>query len=161
MQILTNQLKTTFDHSMKTLEQILDYPIAAWSSGSPPIWNHFLHTLMGTEFWIREDYDKPFAFSLNLPEKYAPLYEESWFPENFEAPDITTAREYFNAVSSKANKVFSAITDETLTEKPWQNADLSYIEIINGQIRHIMHHAGMIAQILETNGFDELPWIGC
>ena len=160
MQIFTTQLKITFDQSMKTLGQILDYPSGAWSSGASPIWNHFLHTLMGTEFWIREDYGKPFAFTLSLPEKYAPLYKEEWFPEGFEAPDIATVREYFDTVSSTANKVFSTLTDETLTEKPWQNADLSYLEIINGQIRHIMHHAGMIAQILETSGFAELPWIG-
>ena len=160
MQTITSQLKGSFDQSVKTLGQILDCPREAWCSGSPPIWNHFFHTLMGTEFWIREDYNIPFAFTLDLPEKYAPLYEEAWFPESFEAPDISTAQEYFDAVSAKADKVFSTLTDEKLTEKPWQNADLSYLEIINGQIRHIMCHAGMIAQILETNGFDELPWIG-
>ena len=160
MKTLTNQLKIIFDHSMKTLGQIFDYPDAAWSAGSPPIWNHFLHTLMGTEFWIREDYNAPFAFTLNLPEKYAPIYKEEWFPENFEAPDIAIACEYFDTVSAEAAKVFSTLTDETLADKPWQSADLSSIEIINGQISHIMYHAGMIAQLLEINGFAELPWIG-
>ena len=160
MKTLTNQLKIIFDYSMKTLEQIFDYPSTAWNSGSPPVWNHFLHALMGAEFWIREDHNNSFEFSLNLPEKYAPLYKEEWFPEGFEAPDIATAREYFNTVSSTASKVFSALTDETLADKPWQNVELSSIEIINGQIRHIMYHAGMIAQLLETSGFDELPWIG-
>ena len=160
MKTLTNQLKIIFDQSMKTLGQIFDYPDAAWSSGAPPVWNHFLHALMGAEFWIREDYGKPLAFTLTLPEKFAPLYKEEWFPENFEAPDMAIAREYFGAVSSMADKFFFALTDETLVEKPWQSVDLSSIEIINGQVSHIMYHAGMIAQLLETNGFNELPWIG-
>ena len=160
MKTLTNQLKIIFDHSMKTLGQIFDYPNEAWSSGEAPVWNHFFHALMGAEFWIREDYNAPFAFSLKLPEKYALLYKEEWFPKGFEAPDIAIAREYFDTVSANADKVFSALTDETLGEKPWQSVDLSSIEIINGQVSHIMYHAGMIAQTLETNGFNELPWIG-
>lgn len=66
----TEMLKIQFYDSYNMLKEIVRIcPDELWYSENHglPVWNHVTHTLMGSAFWLRENYNDEFQWGFPFP----------------------------------------------------------------------------------------------
>lgn len=156
-------LKTQYDDSYKMLKSVVEIcPEELWNSNNHgmPIWNHIIHTLIGSDFWLRLDYMTDFSSCLELPEKLCDrLYKDEWCGEGDDFMSKKQISDCFKALDIKKEKFFDSIDDKMLTEKIRGDMAFTYLSVICAQIRHIMCHVGMCQDAITAFGGEDIPWL--
>lgn len=159
----TEMLRIQFYDSYNMLKAIVRIcPDEVWHADNHglPIWNHIVHTICGSTFWLREDYGIKFYWELPLPEKFRDkMINDDWCDETDGYMTKSEVNLCFDYLDNKLEKFWDLLNDDMLNCKTWENSEFTYLSVISSQIRHIMCHVGMCNAALIENGFDEVEWI--
>jgi len=153
---IVERLGGQFDISFKMLAALIDAcPDSLWNekAGGFYFWQQILHALCGSAFWLRlegEGFAEPFS-------------ERRLFPELDGEPEgrVTKVemRELADAVASQAQRFFAALPRASLDGPSPAFAGLSRLDVIEGQIRHLMYHVGHCDAALRDRGYACAPWL--
>jgi hypothetical protein len=121
-----------------------------------PFWYHVYHAAYFIDYWLRESPDSG-EFKACIPFAVPPEFECEIGSEVF----ISRAamQEYLRRLKQNTSAFFHSLTDEKLTlpavdGKP----DHTYLDVILGQIRHVMYNVGYLNGILRGRGEEESDW---
>lgn len=162
MNELVRMLEIQYNDSLETLKNVVRLcPDTLWAADNDglPIWNQVIHSLMGSDFWLRTDYESEFISCLPIPENVREqLWSEEWC-SNGSFMTKAQVTDCFDALEKKKSEFFALLTDEMLSRKILPDMKFTYLSVICAQIRHIMCHSGMCAAAITAAGGEELPWI--
>lgn len=163
MNEISKMLKIQYDDSYSMLKKILSAcPDNFWKADNYglPIWNQVMHTLMGSDYWLRTDYNSKYQCRFDVPENvYDILLADKWCTESDGFMTKTQVEECFKIFDTKKNHFFDMLTDEMLYRKIWDNYEFTYLSVVSAQIRHIMCHVGMCNAAIIAIGADDVEWI--
>ena len=152
---ITGLIKAQFEVSFAMLaDEIEACPDSLWleKAGGFPIWQQILHALHGAAYWLRpgsEEFPEPFPGRKLYPELDGEA-EGSVSKEEL----LSFARE----VESRARRFFSLLRDEELQRPSWIEPSARTFDLIAGQLRHLMYHAGHCDSALRERGIATPPW---
>ena len=163
MNEISKMLKVQYEDSYKMLKNAVEIcPDELWKADNNglPVWNHIVHALIGSNFWLRTDYRGNFEFCFDLPDNIGKkLFNDEWCNENDGFMTKEQVRDCFKAFDKIKDKFFDSLNDEMLCERILDDMDFTYLSVICAQIRHIMCHVGMCEDAVIAFGGDEIPWI--
>jgi hypothetical protein len=155
MNEITGLLKLQFEASFGMLaDEIEACPDSLWleKAGGFPFWQQILHALHGAAYWLRpegEEFSEPFPWRKLYPE----FDGEAEGPASKEEL-LSFARE----VESRARRLFFLLRDEELPRPSWIEPSMSVFDVVAGQLRHLMYHAGHCDSILRERELATPPW---
>ena len=163
MNEIAKMLKIQYDDSYKMLKNTVEIcPNELWSADNNglPVWNHIVHALMGSDFWLRLDYSEDFKFSFQLPDNVSgKLLGDEWCTEGDGFMTKEQVMDCFKVFDIKKDSFFDSLTDEMLCRKILDDMEFTYLSVICAQIRHIMCHVGMCEDAILAAGGEEVPWV--
>ncbi|QVK18773.1 DinB family protein [Mycoplasmatota bacterium] len=153
---MVEKCKNQFNLVFSMLEKLIE-------ESSEKIWNQkigghiyfqqLLHTLMGINFWFRDNNDQFIE----------PFKERGFYPEFEEDPlsvmSKTELINYKNTVKGIINQFFFNRSDQWLNEKSLVYSKLSNLDIIFMQVRHVQYHIGYCNALLHENEENKISWI--
>jgi len=156
MNSFVDHIKKHLEVSLTALLQEIDVcPDELWSQekGGFVFWQQVLHAMAGLEFWTRS---KNTAF-------VEPFAERKVYPELDHAPEGYVSKDemrlYGQKVSAQIAALFRGKTDEWLMQASAVYAGSLNLEVLQGQLRHVMYHVGHCDSILRENGFAAVEWV--
>lgn len=156
-------LKIQFEDCCKMLKSVVDIcPDELWKADNNglPIWNHVVHALMGSDFWLRTDYMADFSSCLDFPDSLRDkLFRDEWCSEKDGFMTKDQVMDCYKALDVKKEKFFDLLNDEMLCKKIRDDMDFTYLSVICAQIRHIMCHVGMCEDAIIAFNGEEIPWV--
>lgn len=163
MNEIVKMLKVQYEDSYKTLRNLIEFcPNELWGADNNglPIWNHIVHALMGSDFWLRLDYFAEFRSCFSLPDKLCEkLFQDEWCSGSDGFMTKEQVIDCFEKFDVKKDKFFDSLNDEMLCRKIRDDMDFTYLSVICAQIRHIMCHVGMCESSIIAFGGEEVPWV--
>lgn len=159
----TEMLKIQYYDSYNMLKNFVNIcPDDLWSADNHglPLWNHIVHTLNGSAFWLRVNYSEDFMPLFKFPESLRDkLNTDEWCDLSLGFMTKAEVLGCFEILDEHLDDFWSGIDDNILNDRIWENAELTYLSVISAQIRHIMCHVGMCSAALLENGLDEIKWL--
>lgn len=153
---LRNQFDSTF-HMARILVKICPPKIWATSYNDVPFWQQVFHYVNFIDFWMREKIDDSEWRTMVFDNAYTTdLYADS-----YEGLFISQDKmlEYLDAIQIKTTHLFDTLNDEKLSASVFNNSPQhTYVDVIIGQIRHIMYNIGYLNGILRELGLPESDW---
>lgn len=163
MNEIVKMLKVQYEDSYKTLRNLIDFcPDELWKADNNglPVWNHIVHALIGSDFWLRLDYFAKFESCFSLPDNLGEkLFQDEWCTKDDGFMTKEQVIECFEKFDVKKDKFFDSLNDEMLCQKIRDDMDFTYLSVICAQIRHIMCHVGMCEDAIIAFGGEEVPWV--
>ncbi|MBH1942105.1 DinB family protein [Mobilitalea sibirica] len=153
-------LHNQFESSYQMLDNLIQViPEDKWYSKyhDIPMWKQVFHILYFIEFWIRPEYNDREFRCMKFDERISP--ELDVHTEG----DISISKEqmleYLNNIHLKTLQVFEELQDKDLGEPIINGVDnYTYLDVITGQIRHIMYNIGYCNACLREHGLPESDW---
>lgn len=159
----TEMLKIQFCDSYNMLKELVRVcPDNLWKADNHglPIWNHVIHTICGSVFWLREDYNSEFKWELHIPEQLrAIILNDGWCSAADGFMTKSEVNSCFDYLDKRLDRFWSILNDDMLNHRIWDNCNFTYLSVISAQIRHIMCHVGYCNAALIENGFEEVQWV--
>lgn len=163
MNEIVKMLKIQYEDGYKMLKSVVDIcPDELWKTDNNglPIWNHVVHALMGSDFWLRLDYMADFGSCFELPDSVRDkLFRDEWCGEYDGFMTKDQVMDCFKAFDEKKDTFFDSLNDEMLCKKIREDMNFTYLRVICAQIRHIMCHVGMCEDAIIAFGGEEIPWV--
>ncbi len=161
MNQIVKMLKVQYEDGYKMLKSTVELcPDELWKTDNNglPIWNHIVHALMGSDFWLRHDYTAEFGSCLELPDNVRDtLLQDEWKSDGFMTKE--QVMDCFKAFDAKKDEFFGSLNDKMLCQKIRDDMEFTYLSVICAQIRHIMCHVGMCEDAILAFGGNEIPWV--
>ncbi len=170
MNEIVKMLKNGYEDSYKMLKSAVTIcPDELWKADNNglPVWNHVIHALIGSDFWLRLDYMEDCSLCYALPDNVRgkmpdkvlnKLLNDEWCTENDGFMTKEQVLDCFKAFDEKKDKFFDSLNDEMLCRKIRNDMEFTYFSVICAQIRHIMCHEGMCENAILAFGGEEVPW---
>lgn len=159
--LLTEALRDQFNSTLHMASVLVDVcPEEVWAASynGVPFWQQVFHYVYFADLWLRKKYDGSErrvmifddAFTTDL---YADSYEGRFLSRE-------SMGAYLAAIQKKTTAVFDGLNDEKLEEPVLEDDGICYtsLDIICGQIRHIMYNIGYLNGILRAQGLPESDW---
>ncbi|MDE7279422.1 MAG: hypothetical protein K2N26_06830 [Oscillospiraceae bacterium] len=163
MNEIVKMLKVQYDDSYKMLKSVVEIcPEELWGSynNGLSVWNNVVHTLVGSDFWLRLDYKADFKSSFDFPKNIGEkLYMDEWCNASDGCMTKEQVMDCFKAFDVKKDKFFDLLDDEMLCQKILDDMDFTYLSVICAQIRHIMCHVGICQDAITAFGGGDIPWV--
>lgn len=161
MDEIVKMLKVQYEDGCKMLKSAVELcPDELWKADNNglPVWNHIVHALMGSDFWLRSDYMAEFNPCLPLPDNVRDtLLRDEWKSDGFMTKE--QVMDCFKAFDAKKDGFFGSLNDEMLCKRIRDDMEFTYLGVICAQIRHIMCHVGMCEDAILAFGGNEIPWV--
>lgn len=159
----TKMLKIQFYDSYNMLKEIVRIcpdELWSWENHGSPVWNHVIHTLMGSEFWLRENYNIKFQWGFPFPKELGEkIINKDWVDVSDGFLTKAEMQKCLDYLDEKLERFWNTVSDDILNKNTWEGNSFTYLSVISAQIRHIMCHVGMCNAAFIENGFDEVKWI--
>lgn len=163
MNEIVKMLKVQYDDSIKMLKSVVEIcPDELWKAynNGLPVWNNVIHALIGSDFWLRLDYEADFVSSFSLPEGIGEkLYQDEWCGETDGFMTKEQVMDCFKIFDVKKDKFFDSLDDEMLCKKILDDMEFTYLSVICAQIRHIMCHVGICQDAITAFSGEDIPWV--
>ncbi|MFH1879502.1 MAG: DinB family protein [Bacillota bacterium] len=136
-------------------------PQAVWEPrffGFPyPVWYQAYHAAYFIDYWLQDDYRGERALCMTFDSRIPPEFEHG-IP-----PDLSISKaemqEYITLLHAKAARFFDRLTDRMLgTEITENTINLTYLDVVCGQNRHVMYNIGYLNAILRSLNLEEADW---
>lgn len=142
------------------LETLVDVcPDEIWQSvyGEVPFWYQVYHTVYFVDYWLREDCSGAGFPSLRFDPRIPPEFEWSVPQDAYLSREIMHL--YLRLIRQKLVRIFAARTDSDLARPAFlQEPDVTLLDAIFSQTRHIMYNVGYCNGILRAHDLDESDW---
>jgi hypothetical protein len=149
-------LRRQFQSSQTMLANVIrTCPDSAWSAGTPGIWQHAYHVLLGNAIWLR--WPEP---SISFPSFH---HEGAGELVHGETPVFSRSlvEEYQRQVQADVAAYFERLTEASLREElTLRGTTFTRADLIVGQMRHIQHHVGCMHTQLRQRTGTAPPWVG-
>lgn len=163
MNEIVKMLKKSYEDSYKMLKNAVEIcPDELWKADNNglPVWNHIIHALIGSDFWLRLDYMEDFRSCFDIPESLRDkLCKDEWCTEKDGFMTKEQVLDCFKAFDVKKDKFFESLNNEMLCRKIRGDMNSTYFSVISAQIRHIMCHVGMCEDAILAFCGEEIPWV--
>lgn len=154
--VLVEAVRKQFLPAFDTLEAIIrTSPENLWFTGTTgvhPLWKRCLHALESVDYHLNDFV--PYVFPY-IGKNVSPEFDVS-------TKDVLSSGEmieYLKKVREKSIQTFLVLKDSMLKEKSSEEQQLSYLEILVLQIRHLNLNAGRCIETLKSCGYDCVGWI--
>ncbi|HEX3046116.1 MAG TPA: DinB family protein [Bacillota bacterium] len=154
---IINACQTHFFFSFSMLEKLIEAcPEDTWDlkAGGFVFWQQLLHALSGINFWMRSSPEPPFI---------EPFRERNVYPELEQDPEgkVTRAEllEYKDDVKGICVGFFLNKDDEWLCHSSPIYDQITNLDVVFMQIRHIQYHVGHCNSILRDRNIPAVDWI--
>jgi len=118
-----------------------------------PLWQHVMHTLESIDYCFT---DEQLAY---LAEEYKQHIPYDFSETQLEAISQTKCREYFQKVKDKSAQFFIKYKEELFNEC-YRLKNLTVLDVLLVQIRHIQYHSAYCSSIFSRNGLEDITWLG-
>lgn len=153
-------LQNQFDSSIQMLQNLIQVaPDELWFTyyQGNPMWKQVFHVVYYIDYWIRPVYDQSEFRCMIFDEKIS--FELNIHTEG----DLTITREkmaeYLELIHRKTGKVFDTLSDEDLSRLIIPGIEnYTWLDVVTGQIRHIMYNVGYCNGILREQSLPEADW---
>lgn len=156
MKNMIKTCRTQFFLSFSMLEKLIEQcPDEIWDmkAGGFVFWQQILHTLAGSNFWMRQP-DSHFS---------EPFADRRVYPELESEPEGRVSRdemvEYKEFVKVLCGSFFEGKDDQWLSLPSGIYDKISNLDVVFGQIRHIQYHVGHCNSILRERGLKAVDWV--
>lgn len=122
-----------------------------------PFWYQVYHTIYFVDYWFRTDYGKEDFLVMRFDERIPPEFE-------WDIPDgVSLSRAdmsgYLACIREKLDRIFAAMQDQSLSRPIFPDQpNLTLLDIIFTQARHIMYNVGYCNGILRERNLPESDW---
>ena len=144
-----NLLKNQFITCSSMLEKIIDIcPAELWDSKKSGFvfWQQLLHTFAGMQFWLREE----------NTEFVEPFKDRNVYPELEKDPENSLSKDDIRKCGNDAKVIgenwFKGKDDDWLKLPSKIHNKITNLDVIIGQIKHMMYHIGHCEAIFRENG---------
>jgi len=122
-----------------------------------PVWYQVYHVAFFVDYWFRHTYDGSDFRSMMFDERIPPEYEHEVLADICITRE--EMREYLSSIKVKTSRIFDSLHDGLLSKPiiPGQS-DYTYMDMVMGQVRHIMYNAGYIYAVFRSLGLKESDW---
>lgn len=142
--------------SLEMLKNLIENaPDSVWNEkrGGFIFWQQIFHALTGALFWLRSEKGE-------FQEPYA---GQNLYPELDGEPQGQLSREQlldlYREVLEEKELLFGKLTEETVIESSPLYGKISSLDVIFGQVRHIMYHIGHCDAILRDQELPAAKWV--
>ena len=154
--ILRDQLFSSYQMLETLIEVCPDY---VWSGifNEIPFWYQVYHTVYFVDYWFRSDQDVAGFPSMPLDPRIPPEFE-SEIPAGLTI-SREIIREHLRFIKEKLNLIFASIKESDLTLPAFaQEPEVTLLDAIFSQTRHIMYNIGYCNGILRGQNLAEADW---
>jgi len=157
---LISILRDQFFSSYQMLEALVEVcPDDVWYGvyNEVPFWYQVYHTVYFVDYWFRMDQDGAGFPSMPLDARIPPEFE-------LEVPaGISISREsmraYLRLIREKLTQIFASIKESDLSHPAFsQEPEVTLLDAIFSQTRHIMYNIGYCNGILRGRNLPEADW---
>jgi len=137
-------------------------PPELWASeyNGTPVWYQVYHFVYFLDVWFRMRYVSGDRSEM------AGSYEERMPKEEFAAEvpaELLITREemqdYLTKIHEKTLRVFRAMNDRKLGRPLHRGYGYRHMDVLAGQIRHVMYNLGYLNGMLRQHGLPEADWV--
>jgi len=144
-------------HMLETLVEVC--PNKIWQSvyHEVPFWYQVYHTAYFVDYWLREGRTgggfPSVCFDPHIPS------EVEWAPSTDVYLSRATMRVYLRQIRAHLNRIFASLTDCDLSRPAsGKEPEVTLLDAIFSQTRHIMYNVGYCNGILREQGSDKADW---
>jgi hypothetical protein len=142
---------------LETLVEVCPHEVWLGVFSGVPFWYQVYHTVYFVDYWFREDSEGTSFPSMHFDPRIPPEFE--WDLPEDAMISLDTMREYLRIIREKLNRVFANMTDADLSHPVFtQEAEVTLLDAIFSQTRHIMYNIGYCNGILRERNLEEADW---
>jgi len=160
---ITTALGNQFESCMIMMQTLINViPPEVWNEryNDVPVWHQVYHVVFFIDHWFRDFYVR------GRKDHLVGSFDERIIPElDAELPDGVCIsqeemREYLKRIHQKVTHVFDNMEDEKLGQPiiAGGSRDYTHMDVITGQIRHIMYNIGYLNGLLRERSLEEADW---
>jgi len=153
---ITERMNTHLTLSFKMLINIAEKcPENLWVTDdeNESIWKRILHVLESIDFWFDDFTDYHFDKLFGNYSAEMDIYNKSILTKN----DIF---QYLDLLKVKVQNFFNIMNDELLLKASVKHPDVTFLDIILSQIRHIQINIGYCNEKFNIIGIKSPEWLG-
>ncbi|WNS45148.1 DinB family protein [Paenibacillus sp. MMS20-IR301] len=148
-------LRRQFEPVVEMLkQQVAECPDEFWNDASQKYWKHVFHAATSMKFWFRQQKEEAFI----IPD-FGRDITEALDQECSDYPTKEEMTAYVEEMMKVARSFVDELTDETLMEPCVLFAEITKMDVVLMQIRHVQHHVGYCNSILNSNQLEAVKWI--
>ena len=157
---LVTPAREQFFSCFQMLETLVDVcPDEVWYSvfGNVPFWYQVYHTIYFVDYWFRTDYAAQDFLVMHFDERIPPEFE--WDIPDGVSLSRADMKGYLARIREKLDRIFAAMQDQDLSRPVFPDqSNLTLLDVIITQTRHIMYNVGYCNGILRARGLPESDW---
>lgn len=149
--VLRRQLEPT----MEMLKHLIGAcPDEFWMDARQPYWKHIFHATTSMKFWFRLQREEVFQ----IPD-FGKNITEALDEECSDYPTKEEMTKYVDEILGVARAYMDQLTDDKLMEPCVLFEEVTKMDVVLMQIRHVQHHIGYCNSILNVNDFEPVKWL--
>jgi hypothetical protein len=122
-----------------------------------PMWKQVYHVVYYIDYWLRLKYDESEFRCVIFDERISP--ELNIHTDGDLSITRTQMADYLEKIHIKTEQFFQALQDEDLAAPIISGVEnYTYLDVITGQIRHIMYNIGYCNALLREQKLPEADW---
>ncbi|MDP3448548.1 MAG: DinB family protein [Eubacteriales bacterium] len=142
---------------LETLVEVCPDDVWAGEFSGVPFWYQVYHTAYFVDYWFREDSAGAGFPCLRFDPRIPPEFE--WDLPEDALISRETMRDYLRVIRAKLERIFTNMTDADLSRHSFaQEAEVTLLDAIFSQTRHIMYNIGYCNGILRARDLQEADW---
>ena len=154
--ILRDQLISSYQ-MLETLVEVCPEDVWYGVYNEVPFWYQVYHTVYFVDYWFRTDQDGAGFPSMPLDGRIPPEFDRE-IPAGLSISREST-RKYLQFINEKLNLIFASIKESDLTLPAFaQEPEVTLLDAIFSQTRHIMYNIGYCNGILREQNLAEADW---
>ena len=154
--ILRDQLISSYQ-MLETLVEVCPDDVWYGVFNDIPFWYQVYHTVYFVDYWFRTDQEGAYFPSMTLDPRIPPEFERE-IPAGLSI-SRESIREYLRFIKEKLNLIFASIKESDLTLPAFaQEPEVTLLDAIFSQTRHIMYNIGYCNGILRQRNLAEADW---
>ncbi|AIQ47342.1 hypothetical protein R70723_16685 [Paenibacillus sp. FSL R7-0273] len=148
-------LRRQFEPSLEMLQQLVDAgPDALWLDAKQKYWKHIFHTATSMKFWFRLQKEEEFI----IPD-FGRDITEALDEDCTDYPTKEEMKTYIQEIAGIARTFLDQLTDDNVMEPCVLFAEITNMDVVLMQIRHVQHHVGYCNSILNSNSLKAVEWV--
>lgn len=156
LHILHDQLFSSYQ-MLETLVEVCPEDVWYGVFNDIPFWYQVYHTVYFVDYWFRTDQDGAGFPSMPLDPRIPPEFERE-IPAGVSI-SREIIREYLRFIKEKLNLIFASIKESDLMLPAFaQEPEVTLLDAIFSQTRHIMYNIGYCNGILRGQNLTEADW---
>lgn len=154
--ILKRQFDPVLQMLQKCIEQCSEDLWFKEEENGSPYWQQLYHATFFIDFWLREVYSQDVEYRSMIFEK---TLEVDLAKQSVDYLTKEELDEYLTRIQVKIDQFFVNLTDSKLITPIMERTDMTFLDVILSQIRHVQYHVGRCNCLLKQHNLQTVKWI--